>query len=130
MDSRRPGVFRVSRSHDDKAGTPPDQRVARLAAEQDGIVDLRQLVSMGLNRSWVHVRVRGGRLHRIHRGVYAVGHEALTLRARLRAAVMACGDGAVLSHAAAGWAWGFVPEEAVQLPEVTVVASTRHHAGI
>jgi very-short-patch-repair endonuclease len=69
-------------------------------------------------------------LHRIHRGVYAVGHEALTLRARLRAAVMACGDGAVLSHASAGALWGILPEEAVRAPEVTVVASTRRHDGI
>jgi very-short-patch-repair endonuclease len=130
MDARGQGVFRVGRSDDDKAGTPPDLRVARLASEQDGIVDLRQLMSIGLNRSWVHIRVRSGRLHRIHRGVYAVGHEALTLRARLRAAVMACGDGAVLSHASAGALWGILPEEAVRVPEVTVVASTRRHDGI
>jgi hypothetical protein len=44
----------------------------------------------------VRVRTRSGRLHRIHRGVYAVGHAALTQRARFRAAVMACGEGAVL----------------------------------
>jgi hypothetical protein len=50
MDARGQGVFRVGRSHDDKAGTPPDLRVARLASEQDGIVDLRQLMSIGLNR--------------------------------------------------------------------------------
>src|SRR5204862_2510950 len=39
----------------------------------------------------VGVRVGGGRLHRQHRGVYAVGHANLTLEARFLAAVKACG---------------------------------------
>ncbi|MGI8920120.1 MAG: hypothetical protein ACR2HD_00370 [Solirubrobacteraceae bacterium] len=47
-------------------------------------------------------RVRAGRLHPIHRGVYAVGHSRLTLRGRWMAAVLACGPGAALSHRDAG----------------------------
>jgi hypothetical protein len=43
---------------------------------------------------------RGG-LHRIHRGVYAVGHTRLTREARFLAAVKACGPGTVLSHRSA-----------------------------
>ncbi|HVX33316.1 MAG TPA: DUF559 domain-containing protein [Solirubrobacterales bacterium] len=51
-------------------------------------------------------RVRAGRLHAIHRGVNAVGHTAITLRGRWMAAVLACGDGAVLSHRSATALWG------------------------
>ncbi|CAN5505487.1 DUF559 domain-containing protein [soil metagenome] len=43
-----------------------------------------------------------GRLYRLHRGVYAVGHLALTLRSRELAAVLACGPGALRSHRSAG----------------------------
>lgn len=50
------------------------------------------------------MRVRRGQLHRVHRGVYAVGSGALGPRGRCTAAVLACGGDAVLaSHAAAGW---------------------------
>ena len=47
-----------------------------------------------------------GWLHRLHRGVYAVGHRPLTDEGRWMAAVLACGEGAVLSHQAAGELWG------------------------
>jgi very-short-patch-repair endonuclease len=47
-----------------------------------------------------------GTLHRIHHGVYSVGHPALTPHKRLMAAVLACGPGAVLSHRSAAALWG------------------------
>jgi len=47
-------------------------------------------------------------LHRIHRGVYAVGHRALSHRGRWMAAVLACGEGAVLSHHFAAALWGLL----------------------
>jgi len=50
-------------------------------------------------------RARSGRLHRIHRGVYAVGHRGLSLHGRFMAAVLACGEGAVLSHGSAAVLW-------------------------
>ena len=49
--------------------------------------------------------VRTGRLHRLHRGVYAFGHDRLRLEGRWLAAVMACGPGAVLSHRDAAQLW-------------------------
>jgi len=50
----------------------------------------------------VRHRVAAGRLHRIHRGVFAVGHRALTGEGWCMAAVLAGGPGAVLSHRPAG----------------------------
>jgi very-short-patch-repair endonuclease len=61
-------------------------------------VAFAELEALGYGRHRIHHRARTGRLHRIHRGVYAVGHTNLSLRGRWMAAVLACGPGAVLSH--------------------------------
>jgi very-short-patch-repair endonuclease len=55
-------------------------------------------------------RVATGRLHLISRGVYAVGRRDLTPHGRWMAAVLACGDGAVLSHRSAAELWGIARE--------------------
>ena len=57
-------------------------------------------------------RVRAGRLHRLRRGVYAVGHVAPSEYQRFMAAVLACGDGAALCHQSAAYLWGFLKPEA------------------
>jgi very-short-patch-repair endonuclease len=77
-----------------------------LAGRQHGVVARRQLLAMGLGSDAIGRRVRGGRLWPIHRGVYAVGHSALTRRSHWMAAVLASGPDAVLSHAAAAALWG------------------------
>jgi very-short-patch-repair endonuclease len=101
--------------------------VARLATEQHGVLHLHELADCGLDRQAVAVRVANGRLHALHPAVYAVGHLALTLEGRFLAAVKACsdggGDGAVLSHAAAGALWGFLPWEE-RLIDVTIEDTT------
>jgi hypothetical protein len=115
----------MSEHEADVPDTPPDVRAARLAGERDGVLSIQQLQDCGLNRTAVGVRVRNGRLHRIHRGVYAVGHPAITLRGRFRAAVLACGESAVLSHFSAAALWGFVAWDDLRYPEVTVVGTAR-----
>ncbi|MGI9098044.1 MAG: type IV toxin-antitoxin system AbiEi family antitoxin domain-containing protein [Solirubrobacteraceae bacterium] len=95
-----------------------------MAADQHGVVSARQLQAAGLNRPAVQVRVRNGRLHPVHRGVYAVGHGALTLHARFMAATLACGPAAVLSHRSAGALWGFLAWETGCHPEVMVPDSS------
>lgn len=115
------GVCRSSLSIEDQTYTPPDARVAGLAAERDGVLSIGQLRACGLDRNAVALRVRDGRLHRLHRGVYAVGHPGVTLRARFRAAVLACGDAAALSHFSAAALWRFLGWEERRL-EVTVTA--------
>jgi very-short-patch-repair endonuclease len=80
--------------------------VAALAAEQHGLVARRQMLALGISGAEVEGRLNAGRLHRIHRGVYAVGHSKLTLKGRWMAAVLACGPPvAVLSHRCALALW-------------------------
>ena len=66
-----------------------DAAVAEIASRQHGVVTSTQLVEAGLSRSGVDRRVAAGRLHRIHRRVYAVGHPKLSHRGRWMAAVLA-----------------------------------------
>lgn len=86
-------------------GDTTDDAIARLAARQHGVVTAKQLAGVGLGRPAITERTRAGRLHRIHRGVYAVGHRGLSLHGRFMAAVLACGEGAVLSHGSAAVLW-------------------------
>jgi very-short-patch-repair endonuclease len=72
------------------------------------VVTAKQLAAAGLGRMAISERSRSGRLHRIHRGVYAVGHPGLDLHGRFMAAVLACGEEAVLSHGSAAVLWGLL----------------------
>ncbi len=78
-----------------------ERKVVALAARQHGVVTLDQLGAQGLSKSAVRGRVASGRLHRVHRGVYAVGRPDLPREGRWMAAVLACGPEACLSHASA-----------------------------
>jgi very-short-patch-repair endonuclease len=90
-----------------ESGPPTaDPAIAKLAGRQHGVVSRAQLRDIGLSDSSIGQRVACGRLHRLHAGVFAVGHEVLALRGRWMAAVLACGPGAVLSHASAAELWG------------------------
>jgi very-short-patch-repair endonuclease len=83
-----------------------DGRIARIASGQHGVVTRAQLVACEVSTSAISDRVAADRLHRIHRGVYAVGHQRLSDQGRWMAAVLACGEGAVLSHLSAAELWG------------------------
>ena len=95
-----------------------DRGVAELARRQHGVVARAQLVALGLSRTEIGGRVKRGWLHRVHRGVYAVGHTSLTRNGRFTAAVLACGEGAALSHFSAAVLWGML-EDRGQLIHVT-----------
>ncbi len=75
--------------------------VARLAARQHGRVAWGQLVAAGVDRHAIQRWLEARRLHRVHDGVYAVGHTAPSVTGDYMAAVLACGEGAVVSHRAA-----------------------------
>jgi hypothetical protein len=84
-----------------------DVLVAAVAGRQRGYITTAQLLSLGLSKSAIANRVRTGRLHRIHHGVYAVGVPSKDVVDRARAAVLACGDRAALSHSSALALWDF-----------------------
>jgi very-short-patch-repair endonuclease len=86
----------------------PNRRLADIAARQHGVVTIRQLRGAGVSDDAVRWRVRSGLLHRLHRGVYALGHPGLADAGRWMAAVLALGDGAVLSHGSAAALWGLL----------------------
>lgn len=81
----------------DQAGV--DAAIAELAAAQHGVLALAQLRGLGLSTSAVQKRATSRRLHRLHRGVYAITPRPLLGREGIwHAAVLACGQDAVLSH--------------------------------
>lgn len=84
---------------------PADEKVARLATIQQGVVARRQLLLLALTRHQVQDRIDSGRFHPIHPGVYAIGHRKLTLKGYWMAAVLACGPDALLSHRFALAVW-------------------------
>jgi predicted transcriptional regulator of viral defense system len=106
-----------------------DRRVAELAERQHGVVARRQLFASGLGRGAIDARLKRGQLYAVHRGVYSVGHRLLSREGKWMAAVLACGDEAVLSHRSAGELWRIVsPRQG--WPEVTRSTAHRVRVGI
>jgi very-short-patch-repair endonuclease len=93
-------------------------RAWELARRQHGVIARSQLLDLGFSVQAVKERISRGRLHPIHRGVYAVGRPELSREGRWTAAVLTCGRGAVLSHESAAALWGLRPERG--LLEVSV----------
>jgi predicted transcriptional regulator of viral defense system len=93
---------------------------ARVAGRQHGRVTREQLLALGVERKRIDRWLADGRLRRVHRGVYAVGHAAPSVDGDYMAAVLACGEGAVLSHRAAAYQLallrGAPPRPAVTVP--------------
>jgi hypothetical protein len=110
--------------------TPFDLALGRLANGQHGVVALAQLKALGMSPSAVRTRASAGKLHRIHHGVYAVGHRTLTIEARWLAAVLACGRGAVLSHHSAAKLWGIRRTDRTTIDVTTLGRAGRVRKGI
>jgi Transcriptional regulator, AbiEi antitoxin/Protein of unknown function (DUF559) len=102
-----------------------DLDVARIARLQKGVITRAQLDRCGIGRGGIAYRLRCGRLHRLHPGVYLVGHGVAAEGARELAAVLACGQGAVASHDTAAALWGF---RRVERGPVEITIPTRHRA--
>ncbi|MEK6327412.1 MAG: type IV toxin-antitoxin system AbiEi family antitoxin domain-containing protein [Actinomycetota bacterium] len=90
-------------------------RVGRCAGRQRGVISWGQLVRCGLGKATIGRWVAAGRLHRVHPGVYAVGHRALSTEGGLMAALLYAGPGAALSHMTAAWWWGLLRDLPAQL---------------
>jgi predicted transcriptional regulator of viral defense system len=96
-------VGREASAYDELLVPPGDVGLAALATRQHGVISAAQLHAVELTPTAIHRRLRAGGLHRVHRGVYAVGHPRLPARGRLWAAVLV--SGGVLSHRSAAAAW-------------------------
>ncbi|MGH2925032.1 MAG: DUF559 domain-containing protein [Solirubrobacterales bacterium] len=97
-----------------------DQLLAELAAVQHGAVARNQLLAAQVSRDQVDWRLRNGRLHEVHRGVYLVGHAVPTEHGMKMAALLACGADAVLSHRSAAAMWDLLTYPAGAPSWVTV----------
>lgn len=82
-----------------------------LARNQHGVVSRDQLLAVGYKRHAIDHRIRTGRLYPLHRGIYAVGRPHVTEHGRWMAGVLACGEGAIISHSSAAALWRMGPEE-------------------
>jgi len=88
------------------------------------------LLRLGFTAKAVKHRIASGRLHPISTGVYAVGRPELTPKGRWMAAVLVCGDDAMLSHRSAAELWGIGYEERKRI-DVTVRRRREiHRAGL
>ena len=116
------GPFRVE--------LPLDVEIAALADRQHGVVALRQLRELGLSARAVSHRAARGRLHRIHRGIYAVGRSKLTGYGQWMAAVLACGPRAALSHRSGAGLWGVRPDNRPKSDVSVPSPSARARQGI
>ena len=97
-----------------------DRFISRLAANQHGVVARSQLLAAGVTAQQIRVRLRSGRLHEVHRGVYLVGHAVPPPLAVEQAALLASGDQSVLSHRSAANLWNLLPYPATAPAWVTV----------
>lgn len=109
--------------------------IAAVANRQGGVVARGQLVARGVSAKEIDYRVAIGRLRAIHRGVYAVGHDAIPIRGKLCAALLVAGPGSALSHRTAAHVLNLLPSMP-PFVEVTTTAQRRtnrqgllfHHA--
>ncbi len=97
----------------------PAREVWALARSQHFVLTRAQLLGLGVGTEAIRHRLRCGRLHHVYAGVYAVGRRELSRDGDLMAAVLACGEGAVLSHHSAAELWRLSPRGGT---EVTVPA--------
>ena len=116
----------------DKCAAPPrEAAIVALAERQHGVVTLGQLQLVGgLGRAAVSRRAAGGRLHRVHRGVYAVGRPRLTIHGHWMAAVLTYGPAAVLSHRSAAGLWGLRADHRARTDVTVPGAAARRRPGI
>jgi predicted transcriptional regulator of viral defense system len=98
---------------------PIDQLIAALATRQHGVVSRKQLRELKLSSGDITYRCKVGRLHRVYRGVYSVGHSDVSIAGRRMAATLACGPKAYISHLTAGLEW-----ELLDAPELPIHVTT------
>ena len=108
-----------------------DGWISEICGHQYGVISLEQLLLCGLSAEAVRQRIRRGRLHRVHRGVYSLAPTRLLSHAgRAYAAVLAAGDAALLSHGSAAWWWALTQRRRRRRHVSRPGTATRARAGI
>jgi len=102
-------------------GRTVEEKLALMAGAAYGVVTRQQLLDAGITRQQIASRLQRGDLLHEHRGVYRVGHRAPSVGATYLAAVLAAGEGALLSGGAAAHLWGLMKGDA---PPAEVIAAT------
>jgi very-short-patch-repair endonuclease len=97
---------------------------------QHGVVSRRQLIDAGISDEVITHRLRTGALHRLHRGVYAVGYRSSSPLTRAMAAVLVCGPDAVLSYRSAAALWEIGVPWGGSTEVTTTRAAARRHSGL
>jgi very-short-patch-repair endonuclease len=101
-----------------------------LASRQQGLVSRDQLRGLGLSDRGISDARERGWLRPVFHGVFAVGHEHLTVHARMLAATMACGYGSLVSHGTAAWVLGLRSWQPEEVDVIAPVEAGRRIAGI
>jgi very-short-patch-repair endonuclease len=96
---------------------------------QHGVLTRGQLLERFSPEAIKH-RVRRGRLHPVHRGVYAIGRPDLDQLGLWLAAVLACGPGAALSHFDAAALYGVLPRRGRYVHVTVPGTARRRRSGI
>jgi very-short-patch-repair endonuclease len=103
---------------------------ARLAGRQHGVIHRGQLIQAGVSPMVIRRLATTGALHRLHRGVYAVGHLALPPYAAEQAALLACGEPALVSGRSALYLWGIADVRPAEVQVLAVGHHCRNRTGI
>jgi very-short-patch-repair endonuclease len=107
-----------------------EQRIASVANLQRGRISRAQLLAAGISHGTVARMIARGELHREHPGVYAVGHLADMPLAREAAALLSCGEDAVLGYRSAAYPWGLLAQPAVPVEVIARHRQTRSRRGV
>jgi hypothetical protein len=105
-----------------------ERKLERLASGQHGVATRAQLLRAGVTLAELEHRLGTGALLPVHRGVYRVGHRAPSVEARYLAAVLACGEGALLSGRAAAHLFGLLKGSAP--PPAVITRTARRVPGV
>jgi very-short-patch-repair endonuclease len=106
-----------------------DEVIARLASRQYGVVTRRQLLAAGITGAAIDRRVKNGRLWRVHQGIYAVGHTALSVHARVQAALLITPKGGASREAAAA-ILGLIPSMPAVIDVSVTGRAPRNRTGV
>jgi len=110
-----------------------ERELDRIASARHGVVTRAELLSAGVSRQEIASRLQSGGLIRVHRGVYRVGHRAPSIEASYLAAVLAAGEGALLSGRAAAHLLGLTkgttpPPEVITRTQRRIEGVTTHRS--